>query len=99
MNRRVISGVNIAVDSFEDDGTPLNDSPLEDCRTLRGEEDDREHLCADQMTSVVTLEFLERRDCLDRMRYAILRVIYIAGFAATTFLWGVVVFFEDCIKE
>lgn len=73
MNRRIVSGFVLSIDAFEDDGTPLNDSPLEDRRTLQLAEDDdgREMLGADQSTSVVTLEFLERRDRLDRQRYSV----------------------------
>lgn len=70
MNKRIICGLPIAIDSFEEDGTPLNDSPLEDSIVMLGEPDDRDVLCVDQMTTVVTEEYLELQVRRDRMRYA-----------------------------
>lgn len=71
MNVRKVSGVRIIIDTTGPCGTPLNDSPLEDRNALsEPEDDDREMVCVDQMTQVVTLEYMEKRDRMDRHRYS-----------------------------
>ena len=72
MNRRIVNGFAISVDAFAQDGSPLNDSPLEDRKDILSDDDDgREYIARDQETTVVTLEYLERRDRHDRMRYSV----------------------------
>jgi hypothetical protein len=61
----------INIDMHEPDGTPLNDSPVEDRNSILGLGDDFDHLCNDQLTQVVTLEYLEARDRMDRMQYSV----------------------------
>jgi len=73
MNRRVVHGFVISIDTFEEDGTALNDSPIEDRRALShsDDEDAVDAVPTDQETQTVTLEYLERRDQLDIQRYSI----------------------------
>jgi hypothetical protein len=69
---RKINGVKIIIETSEEDGTPLNDSPREDRNSILVEEDDgRDMLCTDQLSTLVTLEYLEKRDRLDRMMYSV----------------------------
>jgi hypothetical protein len=72
MNRRIVNGIVISIDTHEENGTPLNDSPLEDRKAILAEDDDGdEFIGRDQESTVVTLEYLERRDRLDRQRYSV----------------------------
>lgn len=61
----------ISIDTHEFDGTPLNDSPLEDRNAILGLAEDFDPLCNDQLTQVVTLEYLEARDRMDRGVYSL----------------------------
>lgn len=71
MNQKKISGITILIDTTEPSGVPLNDSPLEDRNSLLGQDDDREMFCTDQLTQIITLEYMEKRDRMDRMRYSV----------------------------
>lgn len=70
---KTVNGVKISIDTAAEDGTPLNDSPREDRELLKFTDDDdgREILCTDQLTNIVTLDYLERRDRRDRMQYTV----------------------------
>jgi len=67
----VLYWIRFMIDMHTSSGARLNDASVEGADTAFGMEPELDIPCADQMCSIVTLDYLERRDRADRRRYSI----------------------------